>query len=124
MNIVFTGELEQLASRRDKTFRLTIGTMDATMFNPSGLLGLLNKEVKVLISDTNISKEQIKAVEETEIAAKKELTMSQKLRFAIERYHGIMKTSGETKEQFYNRHIQFQITKWNDAYEELKEQNQ
>ena len=67
MKIILDATLESLSTRMDNTIKVTIGTQEVGAQQAASLFALRGKFVKVLLSDTNIEKNEIEAVDSLQV---------------------------------------------------------
>lgn len=84
--IVASGHLESLSTRADRTIKVIIGLNELDDVYAAVLLGLRSKFIKVLITDSNITQQMMKSVEDTHLYDdKKAKTHSERLRHVLYR---------------------------------------
>lgn len=86
MNSVFSATIEGVATRRDQTLKVTLGTQELDPQSEVELMQLRKSGlVKVLISSDEITEQQKEAVSSVELEAPKGKSPSQRLRAVIYR---------------------------------------
>ncbi len=104
MKIVFDATLEGLSTRADKSIKIILGTQEMSSDEAGKLLDFRNEFVKVMMSNTNISKLEEELVDATPIGnLKKNKTHSQRLRACLFRLHEQLPDESVDFETFYSR---------------------
>lgn len=116
MNLVTgAGIIERVATRKDGTLSITIGTQEATPELGGRLFTLNNQFIKFLFTDGAISTEAKELIEDIELTAPKPAKFSkgQILRFAIKDLYKCDNRGFKTDEEFYEAYMQGLIEKVN-----------
>jgi len=110
MKIILSGIVEGINTRADGSVKVVFGTQELQSKAAGDLFQLRGKMIKCLLSDTNISEEQVKEVEQTELErAEKVKTQSQRLRNVL--YRQWEQNGKQVKwEEYYRNSMEAMIT--------------
>ena len=107
MKLVLESTIESISSRADGTVAVKIGTQELDSTAAGNLFQLRGKYVKILISDSNITKLEAESVDSVQLVDQnKKKTPSQRMRDVLYR---IYEQSGGEKdkfEAFYNSEME------------------
>ena len=81
MNILLTAIIEGVATRRDKTLRVTIGSNELSPQEAAKLLSMQNSHVFVYIKDNEVTEADIQGINDTDLSEGK--TQSQRIRNSL-----------------------------------------
>lgn len=96
MKLVLSTTVEGIQTRQDGTLKVVLATQEIDPSQGATLLGMRNKFIKVLLSDTNITEMEEKIINEEIIQdGRKVKTQSQRLRAVIYR---IWETTTQTQD--------------------------
>lgn len=102
MKIILEATIEGISTRVDNTISIKIGTQELEPSSCVQLFQMRNKLVKILLSDSNISKVEEELIDSEVIAqVKKNKTSSQRLRAVLFRVNERNGGNEETFEAFY-----------------------
>ena len=105
--IVLEATIEGISTRVDNTISIKIGTQELESSACVQLFQMRNKLVKVLLSDSNISKIEEELIDGEAIAqVKKNKTASQRLRAVLFRVNEMNGGNEETFEAFYKSEME------------------
>ncbi len=96
MKLVLSTTVEGIQTRQDGTLKIVLGTQEIDPSQGATLLGMRNKYVKVLLSDTNITSMEENILNEEVIQdGRKVKTQSQRLRAVLYR---VWETTTQTQD--------------------------
>ena len=107
MKIVLESTIETIATRQDGTITIKIGTQELDPSKAGELFSLRGKFIKVLLSDSNITKLEEEAIDSTSlVSGKKNKTASQRLRAVLFKINELNGGNEESFEQFYKNEME------------------
>ena len=116
MKLVLSATLESLATRADGTIKISLGTQELANDDAGSLFYFRGKFIKVLLSDSEISKVQEDVVDSEKVSAPAGKSKSQRLRAVLYRYHEQIKDD-RVFDQFYEDKMEELITHFKNKLE-------
>lgn len=106
MKLIMEAIVESIASRQDRTIKVTIGTQEVDSDIAAKLFHFRGNYIKLLISDSNISPMEEALIDETKIKdGRKVKTKSQRLRAVLYRLWEQNGSNGEF-DLFYDNYME------------------
>lgn len=103
MKIILESILENISTRNDGSIKLVLATQEILPEKAGELFQMRNKFIKILLSDSNITEQEEKLLDElTLVDGKKVKTKSQRLRAVIYRIHEHQGGSKDNFDEYYN----------------------
>lgn len=98
--LVLSATLENLSTRADGTIKISLGTQELANDDAGALFQFRGKFIKVLLSDSEITKMQEEVIDTEKMVAPQGKSRAQRLRAVLYRYHEQIKDD-RTFDQFY-----------------------